>query len=73
MRSTLWIERLAPSYRTIMVGAEATTLLSNIDGISDLRVDVQRIDCALISCQATGPLKFAQIDDALATRGMHRI
>ena len=72
MRSTLSIERLAPSYRSITIGVEAT-ILSGIDGISDLRVDAQSIDGAWISCESAGPLAFAEIDQALGTKGMKRV
>ncbi len=73
MRSTLSIERLAPSYRSITIGVEAATILSGIDGISDLRVDAQSIDGAWISCESAGPLAFAEIDQALGTKGMKRV
>ena len=72
MRSTLSIERLAPSYRSITIGVEAT-ILSGIDGISDLPVDAQRIDGAWISCESAGPLAFAETDQALGTKGMKRV
>ena len=73
MRSNFSIERISPSYRSIAIGVEATMILSTIDGISDLRVDAQRIDGAWISCESDGSLEFAQIDEALATKGLQRV
>lgn len=73
MRTLLSIERLFPSYGSIKIGPEATAILSTVEGLSDFRVEAQRIDGAWISCLSDGPPRFAEIDGALLANRMHRL
>ena len=73
MRSTMSIEKLFPSYTLVMIGAEAMRIIQGVFGVFDARVDSQRVDGAMLSCRTIGAATFAQIDDALIARGMHRV
>jgi hypothetical protein len=73
MRTHLSIERLFPSYGSIKIGPQATEILSAVKGLSDIRVDAQRIDGAWISCLSNGPPRFAEIDSLLLANRLHRL
>jgi len=74
MRATILIERLPTSYGSYMVGAEATQILGEVSGVTDVLVEKQFIDRAMLSFEfGDHTLGFDSIDRVLRSKGMHRV
>ena len=80
MRSSMMVRRESDSTETYVIGAEASKLLSAVSGISDVKVENQYLDRATLSfnweagrSNFDARLDFAEIDQNLKSKGMHRM
>jgi hypothetical protein len=80
MRSSMMIKKASASVETYVIGAEATRILSDVRGISDIRIENQYIDRVTLSFEWDGGLSnfdsrpnYDEIDVNLQAKGMHRM
>lgn len=74
MRATIMVERLSTSNGSYLIGAEATSILAAIEGISSVQVEKQFIDRATLSYESNDRRQnFDRIDQMLQSRGMQRV
>jgi hypothetical protein len=80
MRSSMMIKKASESVETYVIGVEATRIVSELRGISDVCVENQYMDRVTLSFQWDGGLSnfdsrpnFDAIDVNLQARGMHRM
>jgi len=80
LRSSMMVRQDSSSAEIYVIGAEAARILSEIGGISDVRVENQYIDRATISFAWDGGKSnfdfrpdFDTIDRKLQARGLHRM
>lgn len=80
MRSFMMIKRASTSAETCVLGTAASGILSEVRGITDVRVENQHVDRVTLSFEWDGGLShfdsrpnFGQIDIELQAKGMHRM
>ena len=74
MRLTLQIERKADPYGANRAGDKARRVLSLIRQISDIRIERQFVDSAMLSFEDHDTLdSFSEIDELLEARGLRRV
>ena len=80
MRTSMMVRRDAAFAGTYVIGTEAALILATIRGITDVQIENQYIDRANLSFTWDGGRNkfdfrpdFAQIDQLLKSKGMHRM
>lgn len=80
MRCSMMVRKESSSVEISVIGTEASQVLSAIDGISDVRVENQYIDRAILSFDWSDGRSnfdfrpdFDVIDRNLQAKGMHRM
>ena len=80
MRSSMMVKRNSFSTETYVIGTEAGRILSDVRGITDVRVENQYVDRVTLTFEWDGGLtnfdsrpNFDHIDARLQAMGMHRM
>ena len=74
MRATIKVERYLTSYGSYLIGTDAAALLRTIEGITEVQVDEQRLDRAILSFEAIERHgHWPRIDELFESRGLHRV
>lgn len=76
----MMVRRASGSPEIGVVGAEASQVLSEVSGITDVKIENQYVDRATLSFRWDGGrsnfdsrLNFDEIDRSLQSKGMHRM
>ncbi|WP_440223362.1 hypothetical protein ACQQ2N_20135 [Dokdonella sp. MW10] len=74
MRSTVQVQRRWDSFGPAQIGDKAKRVLELVRYISDIRVERQYVDQALLSFEDSDDFDtFAELDELLAERGLERV
>lgn len=74
MRLVLQVERNPDPYRRIGIGDSARRVLALVGRISDIRIEKQRLDSAVLSFEDHDRLdSFGEIDALLQAKGLRRL